>query len=676
MKRSLLFAFVMLFATTLMAQNRSMLIQESFDNEAFPEEWYFAGDGVENWSIVTSANAGGTANELKLSWKPEFSGIARFVSPAVDLTGISSVRMLFKHCLERYPGTNRIGVATSIDDGATWHEAWAQDFTDDGQYVFDGDIVTSDMGHNAVRFCIFYQGNTYYLYNWYFDDIEIFTMENLDLGIKGPTFPSFVDAGNVEMGMRLFNYGVTAVNSVEASYQVDGQEAVVETFNVGINSMEDGTITFATPASLAPGTHNIALTINKVNGVADDDASNNTLSQTLSVALGSVQRIPMIEHFSSSTCTPCVQVNQAMATLTANNPGKYTYTKYPMSWPAYGDPYYTEEGGVRKLYYGCSAVPQLILDGENIGYTSVSQQNLDHHYETPAFADIRGTFTVNGTTISVTTDIMSYVNMDNARVYVAVNEKTTTGNVGDNGETEFHHIMMKMLPDAEGTRISINAGEYQRLEFSFDLSTTHVEEMDDLEVAVWLQEYVSKEIFNSHFMYENAEHPYPAENLALDNAAEDESILILRWEAPAQGHPTGYNVFVNGVLVAENTNAMSYSFASEEGAFYVAEVQALYADDMTSIRAVATKQNTWSVGENADNGCRLYPNPASTMLRIETESPMQQVEVFDLLGRLVLRENPNANSACIDLSHCENGVYFVQILHENGAQQVQKVVKL
>ncbi|MCF0200306.1 MAG: T9SS type A sorting domain-containing protein, partial [Bacteroidales bacterium] len=111
-------------------------------------------------------------------------------------------------------------------------------------------------------------------------------------------------------------------------------------------------------------------------------------------------------------------------------------------------------------------------------------------------------------------------------------------------------------------------------------------------------------------------------------------------------------------------------------AFYVAEVQALYADDMTSIRAVATKQNTWSVGENADNGCRLYPNPASTMLRIETESPMQQVEVFDLLGRLVLRENPNANSACIDLSHCENGVYFIQILHENGAQQVQKVVKL
>ena len=44
------------------------------------------------------------------------------------------------------------------------------------------------------------------------------------------------------------------------------------------------------------------------------------------IALGQAQRIPMIEHFSSSTCYPCVNVNQHMADFTASNPGKYTYT--------------------------------------------------------------------------------------------------------------------------------------------------------------------------------------------------------------------------------------------------------------------------------------------------------------------------------------------------------------
>ena len=46
-----------------------------------------------------------------------------------------------------------------------------------------------------------------------------------------------------------------------------------------------------------------------------------------------------------------------------NNPGKYTYVKYQMNWPAPGDPYYTNEGGVRKTYYNattCSKAPDSV----------------------------------------------------------------------------------------------------------------------------------------------------------------------------------------------------------------------------------------------------------------------------------------------------------------------------
>ena len=190
-----------------------------------------------------------------------------------------------------------------------------------------------------------------------------------------------------------------------------------------------------------------------------------------------------------------------------NNPGRFTYTKYQMNWPGSGDPYYTEEGGTRRDYYGCNAVPQCFLDGEDQGYAAVQQGVFDEHALRTAFMDIRGSFVVDGNNITVKTDIMPYIDA-NARVFVSVNEKETHGNVGTNGETSFHHIFMTMLPNAQGTTLNFTTCELQHLEFTQDMSGTHVEEMSDLEVSIWVQNYTTKEMFNSHFAYEYTEvHP-------------------------------------------------------------------------------------------------------------------------------------------------------------------------
>ncbi|MBQ2852345.1 MAG: hypothetical protein IJE76_03025, partial [Bacteroidales bacterium] len=81
---------------------------------------------------------------------------------------------------------------------------------------------------------------------------------------------------------------------------------------------------------------------------------------------------------------------------------------------------------------------------------------------------MRGAFNVQGNTINVTADFMSYFNMSGVNAYISINEKTTTGNVGTNGETEFHHILMKMLEDGNGNPLELNIGEYKRFEYSFD----------------------------------------------------------------------------------------------------------------------------------------------------------------------------------------------------------------
>ena len=618
MKKTLLFAFAMLFATAMTAQNRAVLLQESFDGASMPAGWSISAQ-PNNWSVSATNNAGGEANEMHLAWSPQFNGMTRLVSPAVDLTGINSLVFSFKHALDNYSGSNTIGIATTSDGGTTWNEAWSQGYNTSNSWTVSQEISTPDMGQANVQFCIFFNGSSYNINDWFFDDIMVFTLENLDLAVTSATLPDFIGSGEAAFGLKVYNFGATTVTSVEASYTVEGMEPVTETFPVNISSLSTETLNFTTTMNLSPGSYNVAYSINLVNGVQDDVADNNMLEKAVSVAIGAAERIPMIEHFSSSTCGPCVSVNTAMLNFCNNNPGRFTYTKYQMNWPGNGDPYYTDEGGTRRDYYGVNAVPQCFLDGEDQGYAAIQQNVFDQHAERTAFMDIRGSFSVDGNTITVKADIMPYIDAE-ARVFVSVNEKETHNNVGGNGETSFHHVFMKMLPNAQGTTLNFTATENQHLEFTQDMSGTHVEEMSDLEVSIWVQNYPTKEMFNSHFAYEYTDvHPYPVENLTLTETTGPRGLLVASWDAPANGNPIGYDVYVNNVLVAENTTETEYSFEGESGVFYVAGVVAKYPSDMSSVKVLA------SVSSNLQD-MGLYI-PGSPYVYLTVDEPIADVYV-------------------------------------------------
>ena len=620
MKKTLLFVFALLFATAMMAQNRAVLLQESFDGATMPAGWSIAGLGQSNWNISGTNNAGGEANEMWLYYGPQFNGISRLVSPVTDMTGINSVIISFKHCLDNYSGSHTLGIATTSDGGTTWNEGWSQVYSSDGVYSVTQEISTPDMGSANFQFCIYYSGNSYNIDNWFFDDIVMFTLENLDLAITGTSLPAIMPTGDLTVNMGVVNYGVTTISTIEATYEVSGMEPVNQIFNVDLASLATTTLTFdAHTAMNIPGNYDVTLTIVKVNGQDDDVSDNNVLVKSLSIPIDNVQRIPMIEHFSSSTCGPCVSVNNQMNTFCNNNPGRYTYTKYQMNWPGTGDPYYTTEGGVRRTYYGVSAVPDIYLDGVGTNNSAVNQNTFNQHAEEPGYFDVRGSFTVEGNNIHVVADVMPYVNIE-ARVFISVNEKVTHGNVGTNGETEFHHVFMKMLPDGEGSTIDFTTGEIQRLEFTQDMSGTHVEEMSDLEVSIWVQNYGSKYVYNSHFAYEYTQaHPYPVENLTLTEVSGPRGLFAASWDAPANGNPIGYDVYVNNALVAEGITETEYSFEGDSDLFNVIGVVALYADNQSSVKVVA------SVTENLQD-LGLYI-PGSPYVELTVEVPEANVYV-------------------------------------------------
>jgi len=533
------------------------------------------------------------------------------------------------------------------------------------------EISTADMGQENVKFCIYYTGNSYNMNDWFFDDVKIFTMEELDLGIDAVKTSDFIAQGALPVGIKVMNYGTTPITEVVATYEIEGKAPVTETFNVSIASLTSYTLNFLTPTTLIPGNYNINVTINSVNGVSDNYADNDTKSKTVSVAMASADRIPMIEHFSASTCGPCVAPNTMMNTFCNNNAGNFTYTKYQMNWPGNGDPYYTQEGGVRRQFYGINSVPTGFMDAEPLSFSSSAavQNKLNMHMAVGAFVDVRGAFTVEGNVINVKADIMPYVNM-NAHLFVSVNEKVTTGNVGSNGETSFHHIFMKMLTSAQGDEMNLVAGELQHFEFTQDMSATNVEEMSDLEVSIWVQNIGTKEIFNSRFAYEYTGYLPPVGNLTLtENEGGDVNTLLASWTAPEVNTTFTYNLYVNGELVEENYTETNYTFPAEIGGYYTIGVQVQYPE-MTSVKSTAGIQKTLGVGESAVHNIGVYPNPVKGTLNIQSDN-VQMVEIYNMQGQLVKMQG---NSSTISMSDLASGLYMVRIQTAEGVC-TQKIVK-
>ena len=581
MKKVLLFVMAILFSMVTVAQTRSTLLEEHFDGSSIPAGWSVVGLGSSNWSISTTNYAGGMKNELFLSDTPQFNGISRFVSPAVNLSGIDSAVFSFRHALSNYQGSHKLRIATTSDGGATWNIAWEKSYSTSSSWVETEVINTPDFGKDNVRFCIYFQGNSYSINGWFFDDIEVFTFENTDLSLTSINVEDFLKYDNIPMSITVYNRGLTPVTSVEATYRINGKEPVTETFNVNIPSLGTTTLTFETEAFLAPGDYTMDIIIDKVNGTQDDYIENNIKSKNITVIPAFVGRVPMMEHFTSSTCPYCVSVNSQMTTLCGKIEGRYTYTKYQTNWPGSGDPYNTPEVNTRVSYYGVSSVPTRLLDGETKNITLAA---FNKEANIPSFMDVRGSFKVEGNTINVKVDVMPYL-ATQATIYVSVNEKTTYNNVGTNGETVFYHVMMKMLPNANGTIRTMVPGELQHLEFTQNMSSTHVEEMSDLEVAIWVQNNNSKGIYNSHYAYEYTdEHPYPVQNLTMTQTRD--MTHLVSWEASDNATPIGYDVYKNDVLVAENITTTSYEFMGAESFYEVIGVVAKYPDDKTSIKSM------------------------------------------------------------------------------------------
>jgi len=638
-------------------------VSEDFSSGNMPPAGWSIDNLAAQWSISETANADGTAPEAMFTWK-QVVDISRLIAPQSDLTGFESVVLRFKHYLDNYGGgAYSIGAATR-SGGGDWTSVWevspnSSIGPEDLMITIDND----DVGASDFEFCFYLDGNLYNMNYWYIDDVSLFSPYDLDGEMASITTYPFVSGPTPVEGV-LFNNGITTITEAEISWQVNDGDIFTSNFT-GLNMDLGDSYSFTCDElfNFPIGSYDLQVWIASVNGTTDDNPDNDILNKGISVVSNTVAKKPLLEEFTSSTCGPCASFHTTFVPWCEDHADDITLVKYQMNWPGSGDIYYTEEGGARRNYYGVTWVPWLVGNGSFVN-TDIGSVNgfFDEAIEIPGFASFVASRTSvsRGTIMDIDVNILPFSDFENFKLFVVVFENITTGNVSSNGETEFEHVMMKMVPDANGTTINLEDRVPISISQSIDLAGTNIEEWDDLGVAIIIQNYATTEVFQSGYAVENAVYATDAtlSELNLDGT------LIPGFSSDVFEYnielPDGTTVApeVTGIATDENATVVVVPTYELPG---TTTVDVFAEDLLTHLTYNVNFTVIAGLEDNAASKVKVYPNPTTGIVNISGVEDAK-IAVYSITGTLIAEYE---STKTIDMSSQPNGIYFVKVYGEN-----------
>lgn len=343
------------------------------------------------------------------------------------------------------------------------------------------------------------------------DNIKVYAPKDVNAGLESITTP-FIHYSTLDIIGVIKNYGLNSITSFDLTYNIDGgtESAVYTVTDVNIPIGDTIHYAFDVPYTFgAIGSYEIEVTIGNVNGIVDEDQSNNSLTKPIIIGEDNDLKKTTLMEFFGSNNLPLGEGGMYDMYATAFDlfdefyfAELETYTKASLiTYQLDPDPYQTQECIDRFDYYDVAKDPAFYGDGEySRGY--VDLYNIPYLYDNPAFFDISVNQTFSGDSITVDVSILPYANVD-AICHIAVVEKVTTENVGESAVAEYKNVLMKMLPDVNGTAVSLTSGVTYTFSETYDMSSTNAEEVDDLLAIVYLQDNASKYVYQSAFAQYN-----------------------------------------------------------------------------------------------------------------------------------------------------------------------------
>lgn len=234
------------------------------------------------------------------------------------------------------------------------------------------------------------------------------------------------------------------------------------------------------------------------------------MSATIVVAQpGAYKRLKLIEEFTSATCPPCVYATPVMNGVVDINKGVVSI-RYHMHYPAPGDPFNlsnSTDASTRHTYYNISGIPFAAIQGTNTltpsnpnATAGIIDMNNRLSQVTPT-SPVMMTAVQDGPNLKITvkSDIaLSGHTLQCVVVNRVVSLPTLPSTLANsNGESKFEDVMMKMYPDAGGTKISLAAGETKVFNFGAGLGTGALWPDDKQYIIAFVQTDATKDVLQA-----------------------------------------------------------------------------------------------------------------------------------------------------------------------------------
>jgi hypothetical protein len=219
-------------------------------------------------------------------------------------------------------------------------------------------------------------------------------------------------------------------------------------------------------------------------------------------------RLVFMEEATNASCAPCAAQNPYMQGFLEQYPGEIICIRYHSNWPGPTDPMYLTDPGnnmARVRYYGVSGVPSGMIDGKMTPGTRYGSYDgfvgnvamLDSVFRVRRAIESPCRLVVHearqGSVVTVTMTVYAEQALSNLRLRAAaIQSAPYYANAGSNGETTFENVLRAMLPDSNGTVVTLAAGDSVTVTQSYTIASAWV--AAQMFTVAWLQDDRTKNV--------------------------------------------------------------------------------------------------------------------------------------------------------------------------------------
>jgi thiol-disulfide isomerase/thioredoxin len=318
-------------------------------------------------------------------------------------------------------------------------------------------------------------------------------------------------------------------------------------------------------------------------------------------------RTPLFEEFTSSTCPPCAAVKPYVEQFAEQSPDVVVVT-YHMDWPQPGDPYNVynaSDNMARRAYYNVTGIPDGYMSGTKIypGSVAALRQAADQvkSQSTPLAMTIREDRTKNPIEVTVTlkNDGTTAITSATLQVMVLNYYADLTSQLQGQSQhvyTTFEYALLKALPNANGTPLSLAAGEQRTVTFTYSRGTNPVWAPNNQYVIAFVQVNATKEVLQAASTLSDylnrveitadlpqfgfiARSGNVTHQLTISNPTQRAQTVTLQINTNNSLQPTGWSIGVNPsslTLQPGETKTATVQFsAPNRGGFALAYIEAI-----------------------------------------------------------------------------------------------------